>query len=312
MRGNQTMKKTCFVVMPFSQTNDRHTEAYWTSFFSIIKRVMEQLGYDSRRSEVGPYKLFTNIVNRIESSDLVIAVLTDFNANVWYELGIRHTLRNSTVMLLQQGQKAPFDISDYGIIFYEDSINLEQELKVKIADYLNNSNPHFSDSPVLTALDSKKITQIENEKNEYKSLLDSLRDILNEHQNSSSAQTARKNILWINDFSKSYGLTKHILQDKSVSFDVRYSFEEALDLYKNNKYVAVVVDVGTGEEIEDALSFVNEIKLLGQRAYFIFFGDLPTIRKYGNKFMQIGAPAISNIATNVIALLNDVINDTVK
>lgn len=306
------MKKTCFVIMPFSQTTDRHTEAYWTSFFEIIKRVMEQLGYDSCRSEVGPYKLFTNIVNRIESSDLVVAILTDFNANVWYELGIRHTLRNSTVMLLQQGQKAPFDISDYGIVFYEDSINLEQELKVKIADYLDNSNPYLSDSPVLTALDAKKIAQTEEENNEYKSILDSLRNILKEHQDSSSTKTICKNILWIKDYSKSYGLARHLLSEKSVSFDVRYNFEEALDLYKNNKYIAVVVDVGTGEEIKEVLSFVSKIKQLGQRAYFIFFGDLATIRQYGNQFMQMGAPAITNVATNVIALLKDVINDNTK
>lgn len=34
-------------------------------------------------------------------------------------------------MLLQQGQKVPFDISDFGIVFYEDSINLEQKKLLK-------------------------------------------------------------------------------------------------------------------------------------------------------------------------------------
>ena len=145
--------------------------------------------------------------------------------------------------------------------------------------------------------------------NEYKSILELLNNIIKEHQDSASAQAIRKNILWLNDFSKNYGLTKHVFTDEHVSFDLRYSYEEAINLYKSNNYIAVVVDVGTGEEIEDVLSFVNEIKLLGQRAYFIFFGDLPTIRNYGNKFMEIGAPAITNVATNVFTLLKDVIND---
>lgn len=85
---------------------------------------------------MGPYKLFYNIINNIENSDIVIAVLTDFNSNVWYELGIRHTLRTGTIMLLQEGQKVPFDIIDFGIIFYKDSIGLEQRIKKSIEYYL--------------------------------------------------------------------------------------------------------------------------------------------------------------------------------
>lgn len=303
------MKKTCFIIMPFSQTNDKHTEAYWTSFFEIIKRAMEQLGYNSCRSEVGPYKLFTNIVHRIESSDLVVAVLTDFNANVWYELGIRHTLRNSTVMLLQQGQKAPFDISDFGIVFYEDSINLEQELKIKIADYLNKQNPQLSDSPVLSALVAKEIAQVREDNNKYEELFDSLWSIVKASQDSSNAQKICKKILWIKDYSKNYRLAKHVLREEPVSFDVRYDFEDALELYKENNYIAVVVDVGDGEEIEEVLSFNREIRLLGKRAYFIFFGNLATIKRYGKQFTQIGAPAVTNNAANVIVLLKDVINE---
>ena len=148
--------------------------------------------------------------------------------------------------------------------------------------------------------------------NEYKSIVELLRDIIEERKSSASVQIVHKKILWINDFSKNYGLTKHVFTDDSVSFEVRYSFKEALSLYKSNNYIAVVVDVGTGEEIESILSFVNEIKLLGQRSHFIFFGDLPTIRKHGNKFMQVGAPTITNVATNVFARLKDAINDNVK
>lgn len=90
---------------------------------------MKENGYSCTRTEVGPYKLFSNIVKNIESSHVVIAILTDFNSNVWYELGTRHTLRTGTIMLLQEEQKVPFDISDFGIIFYKDSIGLGQRIK---------------------------------------------------------------------------------------------------------------------------------------------------------------------------------------
>ena len=68
---------------------------------------MESNGYSCTRSEVGPYKLFSNIVVNIEKSDVVVAILTDFNSNVWYELGIRHTLKTGTIMLLQDNQSPP-------------------------------------------------------------------------------------------------------------------------------------------------------------------------------------------------------------
>lgn len=103
-------------------------------------------------------------------------------------------------------------------------------------------------------------------------------------------------------------MAKHVLREDPVSFDVRYDFEDALQLYKENNYIAVVVDVGDGEEIEEVLSFNREIQLLGQRAYFVFFGNMATIKRYGKQFTQIGAPAVTNNAANVIVLLKDVIN----
>lgn len=306
------MKKTCFVIMPFSQTTNVHTETYWTMFFEIIKRIMEQLDYDCCRSEVGPYKLFANIVDKIESCDVAVAVLTDFNANVWYELGIRHTLKSPTIMLLQQGQKAPFDVSDHGIIFYDDSIGIEQDLKTKIADYLDKIHPQFSDSPVLTALAPKRTAEAERKNKEYESILLDFHQVAEKIIIAADGQLVRKKVLWFNDFSHCFEQAKNDLENKDVSFDVSYSCEDAIRLYKSNSYVAVIVDVGSGEQIASVLSFAKEVSILGQKAYFIFFGNSEVIHKYGKAFMQIGAPAITDYAPNVLLLLEDVINGNLK
>lgn len=155
------MDKKCFVIMPFSKTADKHDEEYWTSFFDMIKRIMEKNGYSCTRSEIGPYKLFSNIVTNIENSDVVVAVLTDFNSNVWYELGIRHTLKTGTIMLLQDGQKVPLDVNGFGIIFYKDSISLEQSIKSPIKEYLDKLDNSACDSPVISALNSKAYSNVE-------------------------------------------------------------------------------------------------------------------------------------------------------
>lgn len=137
------------MIMPFSKTNERHTEEYWNEFYETLKKIMTGLCYECERSDTGPYSLIKNIIHNLQKSDLTIAVLTDRNANVFYELGIRHSLRNGTIMIINESQKLPFDVSAYGIIVYSDDMNLESELKDKIAKYLSKISSDAIDNPVL-------------------------------------------------------------------------------------------------------------------------------------------------------------------
>jgi hypothetical protein len=101
--------KHCFVIMPFSKTVDKHTAEYWDSFFSnFIQPAVENLGYTCKRSSAKPGNIMKAIVNDLVNSDLVLAVLTDYNPNVLYELGTRHSLKRGTIMMLERGQKIPF------------------------------------------------------------------------------------------------------------------------------------------------------------------------------------------------------------
>lgn len=113
--------KHCFVIMPFSTTGDKHTIEYWNDFFSdFIKSSVENLGYTCTRCSAQPGNIMKAIVNELVTSDVVLAVLTDYNPNVWYELGARHSLRHGTIMMLESGQDIPFDLKHYGVIYYDD------------------------------------------------------------------------------------------------------------------------------------------------------------------------------------------------
>jgi len=102
--------KDCFVIMPFSRTGDKHTSEYWTSFFfDFIKPAVEKLGYTCKRSTAQPGNIMKAIVNELVTSDVVLAVLTDYNPNVLYELGTRHSLKHGTIMMLENGQGIPSD-----------------------------------------------------------------------------------------------------------------------------------------------------------------------------------------------------------
>ncbi|PXF51317.1 MAG: hypothetical protein C4B55_02675 [Candidatus Methanophagaceae archaeon] len=131
------MAKRCFVIMPFSATTPEHTAAYWDKFFlRFVKPLVEGLGYGCSRSKAEPSNIIKDILKELCDADLVLAVLTDYNANVWYELGIRHALRRGTIMMIEEGQELPFDISLYGVIKYENTIVGAADFKEELRSFV--------------------------------------------------------------------------------------------------------------------------------------------------------------------------------
>jgi len=125
--------------MPFSETTEEHTEEYWTDFFNqFIKPAVENIGYECIRSTARPRSIIEGILEELVGADIVLAVLTDFNPNVWYELGTRHAIRSGTIMIIEEGQSIPFDINQYGVITYTDRIakrgEFEKQLRLFVED----------------------------------------------------------------------------------------------------------------------------------------------------------------------------------
>jgi len=58
------------------------------------------------------------IIQHILNDRMVIADLSDHNANVFYELALRHAFRKPVVQLIEQSQKIPFDLHATRTIFY--------------------------------------------------------------------------------------------------------------------------------------------------------------------------------------------------
>jgi uncharacterized RDD family membrane protein YckC len=79
-------KPLCTVLIPFDATGEER--------FAMLKKLAEQLGYDAFR--VAQYYssgvILEEIVRSIRDAYLIIADLTGCNPNVYYELGIAHTL----------------------------------------------------------------------------------------------------------------------------------------------------------------------------------------------------------------------------
>lgn len=302
------MNKKCFVIMPFSKTVDNHDEEYWTIFFDTIKMIMEEKGYFCTRSEVGPYKLFCNIINNIENSDIVIAVLTDFNSNVWYELGIRHTLRTGTIMLLQEGQKVPFDISDFGIIFYKDSIGLEQRIKKSIEDYLDKLDDSICDSPVISSLNGSACNNVEKKLEEMQQLIWRLIDeVPRENTTIGKAKVKRNRILWVDDYPINNESVVNLFEDKNIRFDIALTTKQGLELFKSELYDLIITDMGRGEESDAGLSLLKELRLLHCQIPVVVYASRRAIARYGDESLRLGAYKVTSGIGNIISIISDIL-----
>ena len=108
-----TSKPTAFVIMPF----DDELEPVYTQF---IKPVLEDEGFDVERADdiESQQNIIKDILDKIRSSDLIIADLTYLNPNVFYELGLAHAFRKPVLLLTQSIDEVPFDLKSYRLLEY--------------------------------------------------------------------------------------------------------------------------------------------------------------------------------------------------
>ncbi|MDQ3816437.1 MAG: hypothetical protein M3362_01950 [Acidobacteriota bacterium] len=154
--------KRCFVIMPIG-SGERY-EVHLNRYENIIKPAVEGVYRDEAQiyhciradfiSRTG--SITRTVLEALYSSDAVIADLSELNPNVFYELGVRHSLRNKTVLIAEKGTKPPFDIGDLRIIFYEDKVGAEKKVIPEIQEMLSAflDDESMVDSPVFLAVPS--------------------------------------------------------------------------------------------------------------------------------------------------------------
>ncbi len=130
-----------FVVMPFGVKKgfDGQTINFNAIYRDLIKPSLEMAGFEPFRAdeETTTGDILTDMFQELLLADLVIADLSIDNANVFYELGIRHAFRKRGIVQIQSGRAyMPFDIFNVRTIPYHtteegvpDPIFLEKDIQ---------------------------------------------------------------------------------------------------------------------------------------------------------------------------------------
>ncbi len=152
--------ESCFVIMPIG--DQKYGD--FTIAADELKKKYDNLIKEailSARPDLEIYRaddislsgtITTDIFTRIMHSKYVVADVTYPNANVFYELGLRHACKPGTIIIRSKdGPKVPFDISHLRHIEYEDTSTGLKELSEKISRYFDNfdSDPNRPDNHML-------------------------------------------------------------------------------------------------------------------------------------------------------------------
>jgi len=150
---------TAFIVRPFNTQKTRIREQQVEIDFEKVERelidpVLTRLGITGRTTGeiVESGNIRDDMFKKLLKSDLVVADLTIHNANVFYELGIRHSLRDKkTFQIRGKGDPMPFDnLTDR---YFEYDLNDPGASVDKLTEAIKRTvDSESSDSPVFRSI----------------------------------------------------------------------------------------------------------------------------------------------------------------
>lgn len=130
-RDTRPVGGSCFVMMPFK-------EPWSDTVFSTVSGILGEEGFTAiRADDLFGSAVVEDIWATLLKSEIVIADVTARNPNVYYELGIAHTLGKKVVILSQDVDDIPFDTRHLRHVIYSNSLAGFDALKKGIRGFLS-------------------------------------------------------------------------------------------------------------------------------------------------------------------------------
>jgi hypothetical protein len=153
----------CFVLMPFGTKPDPGSNVtinFDAMYEKVIRPAIETAGLKAIRADeekVGGI-IHKPMFERLILCEYAVADLTTANANVYYELGIRHAMRPwSTVLIFADGVRLPFDLGPVrGMPYHLDRAGnpaASGSDSDELAEQLRAARREVTDSPLFQLLD---------------------------------------------------------------------------------------------------------------------------------------------------------------
>lgn len=169
MKAAEDPRPLCFVLMPFGDKHDPvgGTVEFDRVYQEVIRPAVEAAGLRAVRADeeqVGGI-IHKPMFERLVLCEYAVADLTLANANVYYELGVRHAVRPwSTVLVFADGFRLPFDLGPLrGVPYALDGDGRPRRAGVDaraLTAALHAARHQSTDSPVFQLLEGLPVPDV--------------------------------------------------------------------------------------------------------------------------------------------------------
>ena len=151
-------EKICFFIAPIGDPGTEIRKRSDQILKYLIKPVAEACGYKAIRADKisEPGIITSQVIQHIIDDPMVVADLTGWNPNVFYELAIRHTFRRPYVQIIQKGERPPFDVANIRTVEVDHhDLDSVDEAKEEITRQMKSMErpEKIIESPISAAID---------------------------------------------------------------------------------------------------------------------------------------------------------------
>lgn len=115
---------TCFVIMPISDHVAYPPGHFKRVYLELIRPACTSAGFEVSRADdrLGSNLIVPEIITSIVNSDLVVCDLSSRNANVLYELAVRHAIHKPVALLADEKSERVFDVDGLRRLHYDSQL----------------------------------------------------------------------------------------------------------------------------------------------------------------------------------------------
>src|SRR6185369_2323405 len=156
-------RRRCFVISPIGSVGSQERTRADQLLRHVVRPAMDECSYETiRADELGQPGIITSqIITHLVEDELVIADLTGPNANVFYELAIRHMARKPVIQLIDDVRRVPFDLAATRTIPVDyrdlDSVSAARVEIIRQIHTIEDSDAS-AENPITVAIDLRALT----------------------------------------------------------------------------------------------------------------------------------------------------------
>ena len=163
-------KPICFTIAPIGAPGSDTRKRSDQVLQYVFEEALGERYHVTRADKISEPGIITSqIIRALQDSELVLADLTEHNANVFYELAVRHAVNKPVIHVIDSRWKIPFDVAPVRTIIFDHTdlgsvAEAKKQLK-KLAAEIESGN--WGETPI----DIANITRPSNEDSQERILL---------------------------------------------------------------------------------------------------------------------------------------------